>query len=148
MTLKSTTLISISTFTVFKLSLCYPGKLTPADMQGGTFTISNGGVFGSLLSMPIINLPQSAILGMHSIQQRPVAVNGKVLYTLFVHPNVTNCRDRRYLFIKTIRPKTIPTFRYSHDDTRSRIRTTAETKLFFITNINFLSKIASAELPL
>nr|XP_012544383.1 dihydrolipoyllysine-residue succinyltransferase component of 2-oxoglutarate dehydrogenase complex, mitochondrial [Bombyx mori] len=54
------------------------GKLTPADMQGGTFTISNGGVFGSLLSMPIINLPQSAILGMHAIFQRPVAINGKV----------------------------------------------------------------------
>ncbi|CAH0400334.1 unnamed protein product [Chilo suppressalis] len=54
------------------------GKLTPADMQGGTFTISNGGVFGSLLSMPIINLPQSAILGMHAIFQRPVAIAGKV----------------------------------------------------------------------
>ncbi|KOB65816.1 Uncharacterized protein OBRU01_22599 [Operophtera brumata] len=47
-------------------------------MQGGTFTISNGGVFGSLLSMPIINLPQSAILGMHGIFQRPVAIKGKV----------------------------------------------------------------------
>ncbi|XP_052756483.1 dihydrolipoyllysine-residue succinyltransferase component of 2-oxoglutarate dehydrogenase complex, mitochondrial-like [Galleria mellonella] len=54
------------------------GKLTLADMQGGTFTISNGGVFGSLLSMPIINLPQSAILGMHAIFQRPVAIQGKV----------------------------------------------------------------------
>ncbi|XP_045502711.1 dihydrolipoyllysine-residue succinyltransferase component of 2-oxoglutarate dehydrogenase complex, mitochondrial-like [Colias croceus] len=54
------------------------GKLTPADMQGGTFTISNGGVFGSLLSMPIINMPQSAILGMHAIVQRPVAIQGKV----------------------------------------------------------------------
>ncbi|KAJ2953122.1 hypothetical protein O0L34_g686 [Tuta absoluta] len=54
------------------------GRLTPMDMQGGTFTISNGGVFGSLLSMPIINLPQSAILGMHAIQQRPVAVGKKV----------------------------------------------------------------------
>ncbi|XP_028176471.1 dihydrolipoyllysine-residue succinyltransferase component of 2-oxoglutarate dehydrogenase complex, mitochondrial-like [Ostrinia furnacalis] len=54
------------------------GKLTPGDMQGGTFTISNGGVFGSLLSMPIINLPQSAILGMHAIFQRPVAIAGKV----------------------------------------------------------------------
>ncbi|KAI5632915.1 2-oxoacid dehydrogenases acyltransferase (catalytic domain) domain-containing protein [Phthorimaea operculella] len=54
------------------------GQLTPMDMQGGTFTISNGGVFGSLLSMPIINLPQSAILGMHAIQQRPVAVGKKV----------------------------------------------------------------------
>ncbi|XP_026500377.2 dihydrolipoyllysine-residue succinyltransferase component of 2-oxoglutarate dehydrogenase complex, mitochondrial-like [Vanessa tameamea] len=54
------------------------GSLTPGDMQGGTFTISNGGVFGSLLSMPIINMPQSAILGMHAIVQRPVAVQGKV----------------------------------------------------------------------
>ncbi|XP_063627703.1 dihydrolipoyllysine-residue succinyltransferase component of 2-oxoglutarate dehydrogenase complex, mitochondrial-like [Cydia splendana] len=54
------------------------GKLTPTDMQGGTFTISNGGVFGSLLSMPIINLPQSAILGMHAIFQRPVAVGKKI----------------------------------------------------------------------
>lgn len=47
-------------------------------MAGGTFTISNGGVFGSLMGTPIINHPQSAVLGMHSIQQRPVAVNGKV----------------------------------------------------------------------
>ncbi|KPJ18028.1 Dihydrolipoyllysine-residue succinyltransferase component of 2-oxoglutarate dehydrogenase complex, mitochondrial [Papilio machaon] len=54
------------------------GKLRPSDMQGGTFTISNGGVFGSLLSMPIINLPQSAILGMHAIVQRPVAINGEI----------------------------------------------------------------------
>jgi 2-oxoglutarate dehydrogenase E2 component (dihydrolipoamide succinyltransferase) len=54
------------------------GKLTLADMQGGNFTITNGGVFGSLLSTPIINLPQSAILGMHKIQDRPMAVNGKV----------------------------------------------------------------------
>jgi 2-oxoglutarate dehydrogenase E2 component (dihydrolipoamide succinyltransferase) len=54
------------------------GKLTMADMQGGNFTITNGGVFGSLLSTPIINLPQSAILGMHKIQDRPMAVNGKV----------------------------------------------------------------------
>ncbi|WP_339767251.1 2-oxoglutarate dehydrogenase complex dihydrolipoyllysine-residue succinyltransferase [uncultured Paraglaciecola sp.] len=54
------------------------GKLSMADMQGGNFTITNGGVFGSLLSTPIINLPQSAILGMHKIQDRPMAVNGKV----------------------------------------------------------------------
>jgi 2-oxoglutarate dehydrogenase E2 component (dihydrolipoamide succinyltransferase) len=54
------------------------GKLTMGDMQGGNFTITNGGVFGSLLSTPIINLPQSAILGMHKIQDRPMAVNGKV----------------------------------------------------------------------
>jgi 2-oxoglutarate dehydrogenase E2 component (dihydrolipoamide succinyltransferase) len=54
------------------------GKLTMADMSGGNFTITNGGVFGSLLSTPIINPPQSAILGMHKIQDRPMAVNGKV----------------------------------------------------------------------
>lgn len=53
-------------------------KLGPADLQGGTFTITNGGVFGSMLSTPIINLPQSAILGMHNIIERPIAVNGKV----------------------------------------------------------------------
>ena len=54
------------------------GKLTVDDMTGGNFTITNGGVFGSLLSTPIINLPQSSILGMHKIQERPMAVNGKV----------------------------------------------------------------------
>ncbi|WP_133470468.1 2-oxoglutarate dehydrogenase complex dihydrolipoyllysine-residue succinyltransferase [Paraglaciecola marina] len=54
------------------------GKLSLADMQGGNFTITNGGVFGSLMSTPILNLPQSAILGMHKIQDRPMAVNGKV----------------------------------------------------------------------
>ena len=54
------------------------GKLTIDEMTGGTFTITNGGVYGSLLSTPIINPPQSAILGMHTIQQRPVAVNGQV----------------------------------------------------------------------
>ena len=50
-----------------------------ADMEGGTFTITNGGVYGSLMSTPIINPPQSGILGMHSIQQRPVALNGEVV---------------------------------------------------------------------
>lgn len=54
------------------------GKITVDDMTGGTFTISNGGVFGSMLSTPIINPPQSGILGMHNIIQRPVAVEGKV----------------------------------------------------------------------
>ncbi|MFC3032074.1 2-oxoglutarate dehydrogenase complex dihydrolipoyllysine-residue succinyltransferase [Pseudoalteromonas fenneropenaei] len=54
------------------------GKLTVDDMMGGNFTITNGGVFGSLLSTPIINLPQSSILGMHKIQDRPMAVDGKV----------------------------------------------------------------------
>ncbi len=55
------------------------GKLGIDDMTGGTFTISNGGVFGSLLSTPILNPPQTAILGMHKIQQRPMAVNGEVV---------------------------------------------------------------------
>jgi 2-oxoglutarate dehydrogenase E2 component (dihydrolipoamide succinyltransferase) len=54
-------------------------KLTTEDLQGGTFTITNGGVFGSLLSTPIINIPQSAILGMHKIEERPVAVQGQVV---------------------------------------------------------------------
>ena len=55
------------------------GKITPDEMTGGTFTITNGGVFGSMLSTPIINPPQAAILGMHNIVQRPVAVNGEVV---------------------------------------------------------------------
>ncbi|MBC8173915.1 MAG: 2-oxo acid dehydrogenase subunit E2, partial [Chitinophagales bacterium] len=55
------------------------GNLTLEEMQGGTFTITNGGVFGSLMSTPIINAPQSAILGMHKIQERPVAQNGQVV---------------------------------------------------------------------
>jgi 2-oxoglutarate dehydrogenase E2 component (dihydrolipoamide succinyltransferase) len=54
------------------------GKLTLPEMTGGTFTITNGGVFGSMLSTPIINPPQSGILGMHNIVERPVAINGKV----------------------------------------------------------------------
>jgi len=54
------------------------GKLTLDEMKGGTFTITNGGVFGSLVSTPIINEPQSAILGMHAIKERPVAINGQV----------------------------------------------------------------------
>jgi 2-oxoglutarate dehydrogenase E2 component (dihydrolipoamide succinyltransferase) len=54
-------------------------KLSLEEMQGGTFTITNGGVFGSLMSTPIINIPQSAILGMHKIQERPVAINGQVV---------------------------------------------------------------------
>jgi 2-oxoglutarate dehydrogenase E2 component (dihydrolipoamide succinyltransferase) len=54
-------------------------KLTLEEMQGGTFTITNGGVFGSMMSTPIINIPQSAILGMHKIQDRPMAINGQVV---------------------------------------------------------------------
>jgi 2-oxoglutarate dehydrogenase E2 component (dihydrolipoamide succinyltransferase) len=53
-------------------------KISPDELSGGTFTITNGGVFGSLLSTPILNPPQSAILGMHNIVERPIAVNGKV----------------------------------------------------------------------
>ncbi|WP_308911632.1 2-oxoglutarate dehydrogenase complex dihydrolipoyllysine-residue succinyltransferase [Pseudokordiimonas caeni] len=55
------------------------GKLTVEDMQGGTFTISNGGIFGSLMSSPILNTPQSGILGMHKIQDRPVVENGQIV---------------------------------------------------------------------
>ena len=54
------------------------GKLSLQEMQGGTFTITNGGIFGSMMSTPILNEPQSAILGMHTIQQRPVAIDGEV----------------------------------------------------------------------
>src|SRR5678809_795326 len=54
-------------------------KLTAEDLTGGTFTITNGGVFGSLLSTPIINIPQSAIVGMHEIEERPIALNGQVV---------------------------------------------------------------------
>jgi 2-oxoglutarate dehydrogenase E2 component (dihydrolipoamide succinyltransferase) len=55
------------------------GKITLADLEGGVFTITNGGTFGSMLSTPIINPPQSAILGMHNITERPVALNGQVV---------------------------------------------------------------------
>jgi hypothetical protein len=54
------------------------GSLTIEEMQGGTFTISNGGVYGSLMSTPILNAPQSGILGMHKIQQRPMVVDGRI----------------------------------------------------------------------
>ena len=55
------------------------GKLTVEDLQGGTFTISNGGVYGSMLSTPILNTPQSGVLGMHNVIERPVAINGEIL---------------------------------------------------------------------
>src|SRR5690606_29937742 len=55
------------------------GSLALDDLQGGTFTISNGGVYGSLMSTPILNAPQSGILGMHKSQERPVVVNGQVV---------------------------------------------------------------------
>ena len=55
------------------------GKLTVEDLQGGTFTISNGGVYGSMLSTPILNTPQSGVLGMHNVVERPVAINGEII---------------------------------------------------------------------
>lgn len=60
-------------------------SLAIEDMDGGTFTISNGGVFGSMFGTPIINPPQSAILGMHAIFERPVAINGKVSHNLKIY---------------------------------------------------------------
>ena len=54
------------------------GNLSIEDLQGGTFTISNGGVYGSMLSTPILNLPQSGVLGMHNIVERPIATNGEI----------------------------------------------------------------------
>ena len=54
------------------------GNLSIEDLQGGTFTISNGGVYGSMLSTPILNLPQSGVLGMHNIVERPIAINGEI----------------------------------------------------------------------
>ena len=60
-------------------ALARDGKVVPDQLAGGTFTITNGGVFGSLLSTPILNPPQSGILGMHKIQDRPVAVDGQVV---------------------------------------------------------------------
>ena len=59
--------------------LARDGQLSMADMQGGTFTISNGGVYGSLMSTPILNAPQSGILGMHKIQERPMVVGGQIV---------------------------------------------------------------------
>ena len=58
--------------------LARDGKLTVADMTGGTFTISNGGIYGSLMSSPILNSPESGILGMHKIQERPIVIDGKI----------------------------------------------------------------------
>ena len=58
--------------------LARDGKLSMEDMAGGTFTISNGGIYGSLMSSPILNSPESGILGMHKIQERPMAIDGKI----------------------------------------------------------------------
>ena len=76
---------SVSSFLFsFECIQAKKGSLSIEDMDGGTFTISNGGVFGSLFGTPIINPPQSAILGMHGIFDRPIAVNGKVCVNKFV----------------------------------------------------------------
>jgi 2-oxoglutarate dehydrogenase E2 component (dihydrolipoamide succinyltransferase) len=80
----------------------------PEDLEGGTFTISNGGIYGSLLSTPIVNPPQSGILGLHSIQERPVAVNGQVVIRPMMYLALTY--DHRIIdgreavsFLKTIK---------------------------------------------
>ena len=83
-------------------------RLQPTDLIGGTFTISNGGVYGSLLSTPIVNPPQSGILGLHSIQQRPVAIDGNVVIRPMMYVALTY--DHRIVdgreavgFLKTIK---------------------------------------------
>jgi 2-oxoglutarate dehydrogenase E2 component (dihydrolipoamide succinyltransferase) len=83
-------------------------KLMPEDLEGGTFTISNGGIYGSLLSTPIVNPPQSGILGLHSIQERPIALNGEVVIRPMMYLALTY--DHRVIdgreavtFLKTIK---------------------------------------------
>ena len=76
---ESLTMAGIEKAVVALATKARDNKLTMEEMTGGTFTITNGGVFGSLLSTPIINIPQSAILGMHKIQERPMAINGQVV---------------------------------------------------------------------
>lgn len=83
-------------------------KLAPDDLEGGTFTISNGGIYGSLLSTPIVNPPQSGILGLHSIQERPIALNGQVVIRPMMYLALTY--DHRIVdgreavtFLKTIK---------------------------------------------
>jgi 2-oxoglutarate dehydrogenase E2 component (dihydrolipoamide succinyltransferase) len=83
-------------------------KLMPEDLEGGTFTISNGGIYGSLLSTPIVNPPQSGILGLHSIQERPIALNGQVVIRPMMYLALTY--DHRIIdgreavtFLKTIK---------------------------------------------
>jgi len=84
------------------------GKLTMDDLVGGTFTVSNGGVFGSMLSTPIVNPPQSAILGMHRIEQRPVAENGEVvirpmMYLALTYDHRIIDGKESVLFLRTIK---------------------------------------------
>lgn len=84
------------------------GNITIEDMAGGTFTISNGGVYGSLLGTPIINMPQSAILGMHTTKERPVAINGKVeirpmMYVALTYDHRLIDGREAVTFLKTIK---------------------------------------------
>lgn len=88
--------------------LAQANRIKPADLQGGTFTISNGGVYGSLLSTPIVNPPQSGILGLHTIQERPIALNGEVVIRPMMYVALTY--DHRIVdgreavgFLKTIK---------------------------------------------
>jgi 2-oxoglutarate dehydrogenase E2 component (dihydrolipoamide succinyltransferase) len=88
--------------------LAQQNKIQPEDLQGGTFTISNGGVYGSLLSTPIVNPPQSGILGLHAIQDRPIALNGQVVIRPMMYVALTY--DHRIVdgreavgFLKTIK---------------------------------------------
>ena len=89
-------------------TLALANKLMPNDLEGGTFTISNGGIYGSLLSTPIVNPPQSGILGLHSIQERPIALNGEVVIRPMMYLALTY--DHRIVdgreavsFLKTIK---------------------------------------------
>ena len=84
------------------------GKLTMEDLSGGTFTVSNGGVFGSMLSTPIVNPPQSAILGMHRIEERPIALNGEVvirpmMYLALTYDHRIIDGKESVLFLRTIK---------------------------------------------
>jgi 2-oxoglutarate dehydrogenase E2 component (dihydrolipoamide succinyltransferase) len=82
------------------------GKIKIEDLQGGTFTISNGGVYGSLMGTPILNPPQSGILGMHAIQQRPVARNGEVVVRPMMYLALSyDHRARRYSGILLVKVK-------------------------------------------
>jgi 2-oxoglutarate dehydrogenase E2 component (dihydrolipoamide succinyltransferase) len=101
-------LAEIETYILEYANKARDGRLEMEDITGGTFTISNGGVFGSMLSTPIINPPQSAILGMHKIQDRPVAENGEVVIRPIMYVALTY--DHRIVdgkgavtFLKTIK---------------------------------------------
>ena len=83
-------------------------RIKPDEMEGGTFTVSNGGVFGSMLSTPIVNPPQSAILGMHRIEERPVAENGQVvirpmMYLALTYDHRIIDGKESVLFLRTIK---------------------------------------------